>query len=151
MTFGRLLIIALLVTPAASCGASLIAGGAIVASLDGEVGAGQIVGGALFFGFFATMVSILIVLAALAIIAVPLTLLLQKLNASPLLRDVALIAVAALISAIFLILAVGEDNGFAWILVTYAVTTALLWVAGLRIAERRQRRLPQEDIRARFE
>lgn len=134
MSLGRLLLAALLVSPIASCGASLIVAGT---SATGPMEPGIALAAFLFLTVMATMVSLLFVLAALLVIALPLSLLLNGLGVPAIARDLILLAVAGAAGYLLSPLSAQAYEGHAWIYMTYCLTSAMLWILALRFVSRR--------------
>jgi len=144
MRIGTLLVAALIVSPISSCGASLATSGILSAqaAVDGGGLAAMVTAG-LVIAFMATLVSVLFVLAALVVLALPLTVALDKIGASPLPRDLALLAIVAGASALLYPVSLDWYQGEGWIFPIYAAVAGLVWIAALRWIDRRKQAVDQ--------
>jgi hypothetical protein len=134
-----LLIAALIVTPLASFTGSLIVSGSLVA-VDDMGGARPVSDGILalvMITIIATLVSLLFVLAALLLLALPTTLALDRLGLAAQSRNLILLAIGA--GAAFLLYPIsrGSDPAQGWIFPAYALVSAVLWVLALYRMDRR--------------
>lgn len=138
MSFGRLFVSALLVAPVAGCGGSLLALSADFPRTGGQY-SGDVITTALVL---LSIASFGVILAALLFVALPLTMILDRSGLPPPIRDLVLIAAAALAALAFAwrFPAMDEALGLG---LGYALTTSVLWVAALHLpAGRRGPALP---------
>ena len=138
MKIGTLLLAALIVAPLSSCGASLAMSAVVTAEAATGGAFGELVSVALVVAVMATIVSMFFVLAALVLLAVPLTWLLGRSGASPLPRDLALLAIVAGASALLYPVSLDWYQGEGWIFPIYAAVAGLVWIAALRWIDRRK-------------
>lgn len=144
LTLTRLLVVSLIVGPLSSCGSSLIvAGGSMVVGGAQSAAPFDTAGIAafafLFIAVMATIVSLLFVIAALWLLALPLTLLFTRVGIGAATRDLALLAVAAAAAVPLWLASAAAYEGQGWILPVYALASAILWVIALHHIERRNR------------
>ncbi|MGZ8328646.1 MAG: hypothetical protein ACXWUV_14165 [Allosphingosinicella sp.] len=139
----RLLVTALIVAAISSLGASLILWVAMVLLTSGDSAAPsagdvpEMIMGVLFIALISTIVAFPIVLAALLLLALPLTVLLVRHRVTPVARNLILLAVAAaaaLLSAAPFYSPADPSSGYIFPL--YAVAAGILWVLALHRLER---------------
>lgn len=145
LTAGRLLIASLIVGPLSSCGGSLVVAGGVAfmaVRQPGDEFSTSSDFAVFVFGFYlvmATIVSLLFVIFALLLIALPLTLLLSRLGAGVVARDAALLGVGIVAAVLLWPASVSMHEGEGWVLPAYALVSAMAWVMALHHIERRNR------------
>lgn len=139
LTLGKLLVASLIVAPMSSCGGSLIVAGGVAATSPGVESVGQGIFAALFVLVIATIMSLFVVIAALWLIALPLTLILARRGVAQGPRDLILLGVAAGASLLLWPASVYMNQGSGWILPVYAMASAGLWVVALRYFDQSSR------------
>jgi hypothetical protein len=137
LSFGRLFVAALLVSPPAGRGGSVLAVVADFPGSNGQYSENVIVTAIVLLSIGATFA----ILAGLLLAALPLTMILDRSGVPPLVRDLVLTAVAALAAW-----------GFAWrfpamdealgLGLCYALVTSVLWLAALHLFAVRRARGP---------
>lgn len=130
MSFGRLFVAALLVSPVASCGGSLFAVASEMSRAPDVSGysADTVVATFVIVG----IVSFVIVLAALLLVALPLTILMDRFDLPALVRDGLLIALGNG-AAIAFVHSLGQTFRPAWqVGLAYGLLTSLLWIVAVR-------------------
>jgi hypothetical protein len=140
MTFGRLLVAALLVTPLVSCG-----GTAALLIVDAAGRSTPSSGDDFMLGFIMLgMVSFVIVAGAIFLVGIPLALLLDRLGVPSWLRDFLFIAAAGAVTWLRYgsIRMDGTIQGFELAIVGL---TVLAWIIAMRVASRGKRPVEQSN------
>jgi hypothetical protein len=143
LTSRRLLVTALAVAALASFVASLILWSAMAFLPSGDAvgpAAGDVpemLMGVVFVGAISTIVAFPVVLAALLLLALPLTFMLDRRRVAPVARDLILLAAAAFAALLMAApLYSRADPSSGWMFPLYAVTAGIFWVVALRRLER---------------
>lgn len=158
LTPRRLLVTALAVAALTSVIASTVVwvvSGIVATAGDGGVRSagdvGGIIMGMLVFAFISVLVSFPVVLAALLLLALPLTLFLTRRHASVVARNLMLLAVAVAVTLLLVASSwTGTLAGWDLILPSYALTGGILWILGLRRLERSEA-IAQGEVSAAFD
>lgn len=138
MTFGRLLIAGLLVTPLVSCGGTFVMLAAGAATSSSSVSQDNFMFGLILLSIFAFFV----VAFAVFVIGIPLALILQRLRVPALLRDAIFLALGA--AALWWML-VNANPGDVTLGFFMGIVggTVLVWIVAMRLAVQRDRPLEQ--------
>ena len=130
MSLGRLIVAALLVSPVASCGGSLLAVGSEISRASAGPGYSSNTIIATFV--IAAIVSFVIIIAALLFAALPLTMLLDRLGLPGIARDAFLVALGSG-AAIWFVGSLGVAFRPAWpVGLAYGLLTSVSWVVAVR-------------------
>jgi hypothetical protein len=134
LSFLKLFLAALIIAPVSSCGGSLFA---VSTELAHGPGAGAYSSDTVFVTFMIVAgIAFVVILAALLLVALPLTLLMNRFGAPSLLRD-ALLIVLAVAGATGFLVSLGQAFPGAWqIGLGYGLLTALLWIFAVRLLTR---------------
>jgi len=137
LSFGRLVVAALLVAPVAGCGGSVLAVAADFSGNTSQYSQNVIVTTIVLL----SIAAFLAILAALLVVALPLTMILDRSGISALVRDLILIGAAALAALAFAWRFPAMDEALALGL-SYGLVTALLWVGAIHLLVPRKGQAP---------
>jgi hypothetical protein len=141
MTFGRLLIAGLLVTPLVSFGGTFVLLAADAATSSSPVSQNNFMFGLILLSIFA----FLVVALAVFLIGIPLALILQRLRIPALLRDVVFLAIGA--AAIWSMrVNANPDDVTAGFFQGIVGGTVLVWIIAMHLAARGKRPVEQVNV-----